>query len=114
MQIDYIVLGKAPLSEQYPEDKKFREKYTHKVTLAYLSQLKREFPCFPDRFSLREIKDNSNDYSVAIDFTNEQEFEYAKNVADELPYCWDEKAQQELGKQYFKDLKDTLCPLKKD
>lgn len=109
MATDYIILGKLPMSEQYPEDKKFREKYANKILVAYINQLKRCFPCFPDRFSLREIEENSNNYNVAIDFTNEQEFEYAKNIADDLPYCWDEQAQQDLGKSYFKDLKEIIC-----
>lgn len=109
MTIDYIVLGKLPISEQYPEDKKFREKYKNKVVVAYLNQLKRCFPCFPDRFALQEIEKDSGNYHVAIDFIDEQQFEYAKNVADELPYCWDEEAQKELGKDYFKELKEIIC-----
>lgn len=110
MTIDYIVLGKLPISEQYPEDKKFQEKYKNKIILAYLNQLKRCFPCFPNRFSLRETELG---YLACIDFENEQQFEYAKNVADDLPYCWDLYAQEELGKEYFKELREVICSTSK-
>lgn len=109
MTIDYIVLGKSPSSEPYPENEKFREKYKNQVAVAYLNQLKRCFPCFPDRFALQEIEKDSGNYHVVIEFMNEQQFEYAKNVADDLPYCWDPFAQEELGKEYFKELREVIC-----
>lgn len=112
MTVDWIVLGSCPLSEPtcYNNDDWAKE-YSRKVLLAWLRQLRRTFPEYLDRITVRSISDNieTSEYFVVIDFDNMVEFESAKYVADNLPYCWDEEAKKELGKGYFEETIKIYC-----
>ena len=112
MSEDWISLGNHPLSEPTCfENKEWANKYSGKVLTAWLNQLRRTFPCLPARIV---IKQSQEEFFVVVTFTDERQFEYAKDIADELPYCWDDKAKEELGSLYFKETKELYCLKEKD
>ena len=112
MTIDWIALGKSPQSEPVCfNNEKWAEKYKDRVLLAWFNQIRRTFPCFPDRIV---IKQSGDEYFVVVTFENEIQFEYAKDLADELPFSWDDKAKEELGATYFKETREIYCSTEKD
>lgn len=109
MTTDWIVLGAAPQGEvTLFDNKEWVEKHRDKVLLAWFNQLRRTFPCFPDRICIKQDFPENN-YFIVVTFDDEIQFEYAKDIADDLPYCWDDKAKEELGEAYFKETREIYC-----
>ena len=111
MSRNYIVLGTAPLSEPvFFDNEEWTKEWGKSVLVTYAGQLKREFPTQAHNITI--IKDDHyKSFVVVIQFIDEKEdsWEIAKNIADQVPYCWDEISQKNLGKQYFRELKQILC-----
>lgn len=104
---NFVGCYSAPLAEPCVQidDPEYDKKVRVEIN-AWLHQLERTFP-----FTKFVIKEQSHDlgdyYEVVIpyeEFDDEAE-QRAFNVVDELPYNWDYKAKEELGKAYFEALK---------
>jgi len=109
MTTDWIALGYAPQGEvTLFNNKEWVEKYQDKVLLAWFNQLKRTFIGFSDRIYIKQDFPK-NDYFIVVTFDNEVQFEQAKEIADNIPYCWDDQAKEELGKVYFKETREIYC-----
>lgn len=104
--MEWISLGNSPISEPTGFDnKEWAERYSNRVLQVWLNQLRRTFPF--NSFEIKQLKDDS--YVVVVLFENKEQLEQAKEVADELPYCWDSYSQKELGTTYFKETRELLC-----
>ena len=110
--MDCIYLGTGPISEPACyNNKDWIEKYARPVLLAWLRQLRRTFPDYKHRLVIKGITGamEISEYHVAIVFENNIQFEEAKEIADNLPYSWDDIAKKELGNKYFKETKEMYC-----
>ena len=112
MTTDWIALGSAPISEPTCyNNEDWTEKYSREVLSAWLNQLRRTFPDYKSRLLIKSVPGAKeiSEYFVVITFENCIQFEEAKEVADDIPYCWDDKAKEELGALYFKETREIIC-----
>ena len=110
MTNSYIAIGCMPISEpSFFENEDWNKKYDKKVLTTYVDQLKRMFPLQAHDITI--IDDEVIGFTAVVLFEegNENSFERAKNIAEELPYCWDDKSKEALGKQYFTDTLKLQC-----
>lgn len=108
----YVICYNKPISEfNIPcEDEKYLSLGRQEIN-AWLNQLRRTFPF--TKFELQDIGEKDKPFWTAIvpyDDSNEQDMIRAFNVVEEVPYCWDDKAREELGKEYFDYIRRLICP----
>lgn len=75
--------------------------------VAWHEQLKRTFPL--QHFEIQECRSKSGTWwevVIPYDDDNPDEAERVFNTVEELPYNWDYKAKEQLGKEYFQQFKN--------